>query len=413
MKTPLPFLKELIAEVCSMPRPVYVLVVGQFLNRFGAFVYPFLALYLKEKSFDFAQIAGVMAAMGVGNFVGPFAGGYLADAIGRRNTIVLSLTASATLLIGMYYAEHYGVLLLIGTVYGFSTFLFGPPSSALLTDLVPEEKRIMAFALFRLAINAGFAAGPAVAGILYVKSPMLIFFGDAFTTYLFAILAFCFLPHGLRTIEGNVTSPKVVLKSWMEAAVDVHRNIRFRRFLTAVLLMGIAFAQIFILLSILATDRGLTPEKYGLIMGWNGLLIIFVEMPASKWLKEKSPRLVLSIGYSLIGVGCAMFAVVEGFWGFFAAMSVFTIGEIIAIPLGMAYSSNLAPAKLRGRYFGFRGMTWAMSNLIASGGVWFYGQIGPMWWAMVGGVAVMGAAVIAMRIPVEVEREEGCAPSRL
>lgn len=399
MKTPILFFKELVAEVGSLPKPVYVLVVGQFLNRFGAFVYPFLALYLREKSYDFGQIAGVMAAMGVGNFFGPMAGGYLADAIGRRNTIVLSLISSATLLVGLYYAENYVVLLIVGTAYGFAAFLFGPPSSALLTDLVPEEKRIMAFAFFRLAVNTGFAAGPAVAGILYVKSPMLIFFGDALTTYLFAILAFFFLPHGLRTIEGNASSPRVVLKSWIDAAVDVHRNVRFRRFLTAVLLMGIAFAQIFLLLSVLATDRGLTPERYGLIMGWNGLLIIIVEMPASKWLKDKSPRVVLSVGYSLIGAGCALFAVVDSFWGFFTAMTVFTVGEIIAIPLGMAYSSSLAPEKLRGRYFGFRGMTWAMSNLIASGGVWFYGQVGPLWWAMVGGVAVLGAAVIAMRIP--------------
>lgn len=403
MNTPLLFMKELFVEVCSMPRPVYVLVLGQFLNRFGAFVYPFLALYLKDKSYDFGQIALVMAAMGVGNFVGPMAGGYLADAIGRRNTIVLSLASSATLLICMYFMDNYAGLLAVGAVYGFATFIFGPPSSALLTDLVPEEKRVMAFALFRLAINAGFAAGPAVAGLLYVKSPMLIFLGDAFTTYLFAILAFFFLPHGLRTIEGNVSSPKIVLRSWIEALADVHRNIRFRRFLTAVLLMGIAFAQIFLLLSILATDRGLSPELYGLIMGWNGLLIIFVEMPASKWLKDKDPRWVLSIGYGLIGIGCGMFAFVDTFWGFFVAMSVFTIGEIVAIPFGMAYSSGLAPDRLRGRYFGFRGMAWAMSNLIASAGVWFYGQIGPTWWAMVGVMAVAGAVVIAIRIPDELE----------
>lgn len=397
MKTPIPFLKELISEMCSMPRPVYVLVVGQFLNRFGAFVYPFLALYLKEKSFDFGQIAGVMAAMGLGNFFGPIAGGYLADAIGRRNTIVLSLVSSATLLIAMYFVEHYGLLIGVGVFYGFATFIFGPPASALLTDLVPQEKRVMAFALFRLAINGGFAAGPAVAGILYVQSPALIFFGDAFTTYAFAILAFLFLPHGLRTIEGNVSSPRVVLKSWIEAACDVYRNIRFRRFLLAILLMGVSFAQIFVLLSVLATDRGLSPQRYGLIMGWNGLLILLIEMPVSKWLKDKNHRVVLSVGYVLIGLGCGLFAFVDSFGGFLLAMSIFTIGEIVAIPLGMAYSSNLAPTKLRGRYFGFRGMTWAMSNLIASGGVWCYGQVGAGWWMIAGAFGLAGALVISRR----------------
>ncbi len=56
----------------------------------------------------------------------------------------------------------------MAAVFGFSNFIFGPPANALVADLVPEEKRITAYAMLRLAINAGFAAGPMVAGVLFV-----------------------------------------------------------------------------------------------------------------------------------------------------------------------------------------------------------------------------------------------------
>ncbi|MEC7906474.1 MAG: MFS transporter, partial [Verrucomicrobiota bacterium] len=71
-------------------------------------------------------------------------------------------------------------------VFRFSNFIFGPPANALITDFVPEEKRITAYAMLRLAINTGFAAGPMVAGILFVYSPFWVFTGDALTTLMFA-----------------------------------------------------------------------------------------------------------------------------------------------------------------------------------------------------------------------------------
>ena len=66
--------------------------------------------------------------------------------------------------------------------------------------------------------------------------------------------------------------------------------------------------------------------------------------------------------YSLIGLGCIVFGLSSDIVSFFLGMAVFTLGEIIALPIGMAYSSNLAPESMRGRYFGFRGMTWALSG---------------------------------------------------
>jgi len=221
------FATRLITDIRSLPPAVHVLVGGQFINRFGSFVMPFLALYLSSQGVSMGRVALVLGAMSVGGLFGPIVSGYLADAIGRRNTIVVSLVSGAITMLALYFCQTMPPLLAMAALHGFCAQLYGPAASALLTDLVTKEQRVIAFALMRLAINAGFAAGPAVAGLLFVRAPFLIFVGDAFTTLVFAVFAMLWLPHGLRTVEGRVTSGAVIWQSWREALGDMGRNRPF------------------------------------------------------------------------------------------------------------------------------------------------------------------------------------------
>ncbi|MDQ2716129.1 MAG: MFS transporter [Chloroflexota bacterium] len=72
--------------------------------------------------------------------------------------------------------------------------MYRPAVSALLADLVPPERRVTAFALYRLAVNIGFAAGPTVAGLLATHSFFLLFLGDALTSLFFGVLTLLALP---------------------------------------------------------------------------------------------------------------------------------------------------------------------------------------------------------------------------
>lgn len=388
------YFHSLCRDLREMPRPVWFLLAGQFVNRFGSFVFPFLTLFLTGRGLEPVNVALVLAAMGAGHFCGPIASGYLCDAIGRRNTIVVSLFGSSGTMLLLYFVHDPLLLTIVAAGHGFLSFLFGPATAALLTDLVPEEKRVTAFALIRLAINAGFAAGPAVAGLLYLRAPILIFLGDACTTMVFGFIAWRWLPHGLRTITGRATSARVAWRAWIEALTDMRRNGPYLQFLGVVLLIGIAFTQVFNVLVLTASAHGLEPSVYGLVMATNGLLIVFIELPLTRWFQRFNPRHVLAGGYALIGIGCMLFGQAETAPGFFLAMTVFTLGEICALPIGMAYSSGLAPAEFRGRYFGMRGMAWGCAGLFGSLGVWGYAHLGAYWWAFIGLLAVGAAAGI-------------------
>jgi MFS family permease len=391
------FGKTLWADLRALPRSVQVLVGGQFINRFGNFVLPFLALYLSDLGISMGKVALVLGAMSVGGLFGPVTSGYLADAVGRRNTIVLSLITGALSMVALYFCQTVPQFMVVAAVHGFCAMLYGPAANALLTDLVTPEQRIIAFAYMRLAINAGFAAGPAVAGLLFSRAPIMIFIGDAATTLIFAGFALAWLPHGLRTVAGRAASLNVIWQSWGAALRDMARNRDYLQYLGGMLLMATAFAQVFNVLALTTADCGLTPAQYGVVMGFNGGLIMVFELPLNQWARRYELKRVLVAGFAIVGLGTAAFGVMHTQGGFLAAMALFTLGEMLSLPTGMSYASLLAPETFRGRYFGIRGMVWALAGMMGSSGVWFYGRIGGTWWLIAGGIGMLGGALMLFR----------------
>src|SRR5256886_11588174 len=139
-----------------------------------------------------------VGAYGVGTLLASGLGGHLADTIGRRKTIVLSMFSAAITMLLLSQARSLPAIILLTAFAGLAGELYRPASSALLADLVPAGQRITAFSAYRMAFNAGWAFGPAVAGLLAKKSFFWLFAGDAATSILFGLVAFFVLPSGLR-----------------------------------------------------------------------------------------------------------------------------------------------------------------------------------------------------------------------
>src|SRR5436189_1604241 len=97
--------QSMIADLRVLPRAFWVLFAGTFINRFGTFVWPFLTIYLTRQGYSLRDAAWTISSVGAGALFGSLAGGWLADHIGRRNTIVIgSLSAAACMM--LLYASH-------------------------------------------------------------------------------------------------------------------------------------------------------------------------------------------------------------------------------------------------------------------------------------------------------------------
>src|SRR5579864_4768553 len=124
-------------NLTALPRGVWILFFGTFLNKFGTFVVPFLAIYMTRLGYSTAQAGLPIAAYGIGTLAACLLGGSLADRLGRRKTIVLSMFSAAAAMLCLSQARGLPLIILFSAIAGLTGELYRPASSALLADLVP------------------------------------------------------------------------------------------------------------------------------------------------------------------------------------------------------------------------------------------------------------------------------------
>jgi predicted MFS family arabinose efflux permease len=378
---------HLFADLKKLPAPYWVLFAGTLINRFGTFVFPFLALYLTRVGFTPAQAGVAIAMFGSGALCGGLFGGWLADRIGRRNTITAAAFAAAGAMAALSQAHAYPAILVTIFVTGFTNAAYGPASSALLADVVPAGLRLRAYAGIRLAINAGFAFGAAVGGFLADHSFFWLFAGDALTTACYGLLALMLLPHGRRTHADQAT--------WCEALGVLRKDRRTQALMLATFAIAIVFHQMSTTYALQGRDAGLTMKAIGALLSWNGLLIVCLELALTSLTRRFAPRRVMALGYLLIGGGMALNGLGSSWAILFVAMTVFTFGEMISIPVSSTYVATLAPPDMRGRYMGLIGISWSAASMLGpSLGMQLFAWHPTVLWLACGGLGLFAAVIL-------------------
>jgi MFS family permease len=379
-----------LAALRSFPGPVWILFAGTFLNKFGTFVIPFLALYLTRQGYSTPQAGVAISCYGVGQLLAAVWGGHLADTIGRRKTIVISMFSVGAAMLLLSQARSFPAICALTLLAGLTGELYRPAGSAMLTDLVPHGLRVTAFAAYRMAFNAGWAFGPATAGFLASYSFFWLFVGDSATSVLYGLVAWSCLPRG--------TLPARAGTSWVDSFRAVRRDPALRRALLSSLAIGPVFLQMASTYGLHITDLGFSDKTYGLLLSLNGVLIVCCELPVTEITRRHPTRLVIALGYLLVGGGFALNGLARTIPELVTAMVVFTLGEMIALPVFAAHLADLAPADLRGRYMGAWALTGAVSLILGpSLGMSLY-RFHPsaLWWAG-GSLGVLAAVAIGWR----------------
>jgi MFS family permease len=341
----------------TLPRPVWILCAGSFVNRFGSFVAVFLVLYLRDEGYSIAASGLVVSFYGIGNVAAAAVGGWIADRLGRRNAIALSMFGSAATLLLLSQAHSLAPIIVLTTLAGLTGEMYRPATAALLTDLTPAGERIPAFALNRLAINAGFAAGPATAGLLAEESFFLLFLGDALTSIAFGVIALVALPEGVRVRRGEERRG--------EGLRTIARDTAFVFFLISSVLGAFVYFQSQTTLPLHVKASGLSESDYGLLISLNGLAIILLELPLVAITRRYAYRPVLALGSILVGLGFALTALANDLPELALTVLIWTLGEIVYAPVASAYVADIAPEHLRGRYQGAWGLTWGLAFVFA------------------------------------------------
>jgi MFS family permease len=366
-----------------MPRSAWVLFAGTFVNRLGTFVLPFITLYLTTNGFSAPQAGLAIGAYGFGGLIAQVGGGLLADRIGRRNAIALSMFSSGALTLALWQAESLALIVLLMFAIGVMAELHRPAAGALIADLLPSEQRVTAFTLFRLAINVGWASGLALGGLLAERSFDLVFVGDAATSIAFGLISLAALPHGTRTRRHEETHLAT-------ARASILADRGFLLFLAAVLITGAVYSQNVSTMPLHIREAGYSPSTYGLLQSLNGVIVVLFELPVISWTQRHDRFRVVALGELLIGLAFATLLFADTVPLLVGMIVVWTVGEMIESPVASAIVADRAPAHARGRYqsaFGSMfGIAWIVGPVL---GTYAYSVNAALPWI---GCGVLGVA---------------------
>jgi MFS family permease len=304
--------------------------------------------------------------------------------------------SAAVAMLSLSQARSLPLIVLFSGLAGLTGELYRPASSALLADLVPAGQRVTAFAAYRMALNAGFAFGPATAGLLAKHSFLWLFVGDAATSVLYGLVAWFALPTGLRGTRADNS----LRETWNVLRTDQ----RFRQMLCAALAVGLVFVQVFSTMSLEITRNGFAPSIYGLVISLNGALVVLCELPLTTLTKRYPARQMMALGYLLIGAGFASNALTRTLPLLVLTVVLFTLGEMVAMPVSGAYVADLAPAHQRGLYMGTYGLVWSVAFICGPSLGMLLFSVSPLaLWGACGLLGVLAAGIILAepnRLPV-------------
>lgn len=348
---------SLWTDLKALPGTYWVLFCGTLINRFGHFVMPFLALYLKREGLPVWVTALALGAYGAGGLVSGIIGGYLADRLGRKPTILISCAGGAAAMLLLSQTGNPWTIIAVTCSVGMFSSMYFPAASALLADLVPEHLRVRAFGCQRLGVNLGFALGMAVAGMMATKSFFALFVVDALTTSALGVIILFGVPEVRKTKKQNA--------SWGPALREMRKKPAYLRAITASFLIAIVFWQLSSTWCLQVTERaGFDVSLYGALMALNGLMIVFMELPLTSWTRRYSPTLVMTVGYATVGLAIGLNLIGSSMTLLVIMMIAFTVGEMISLPIAHSYIAGLAPEDMRGRFMGVLGVAWNAATMI-------------------------------------------------
>ncbi|MCA9603533.1 MAG: MFS transporter [Myxococcales bacterium] len=345
-------------EVARFPRAYWVLWTGMLVNRAGAFVLPFLMLYFTEARGLSEDRAGlVWSLFGAGSIVATMIGGQLADRWGRRPTMIVSLVGMAGALGALAAAEGLALIALATFGLGLLGELYRPAVSATVADLVPPANRGRAYGHLYWAHNLGFAIAPVVgAALVGTVGYQGLFAGDALTALVCAAVIVFAVPES-RPVEASAAGGSPIFRATALA------DGVFVVFLGSAFLTGLLMVQLGTVLPLLFESSGVDAVGYGRIIALNGAIVVVVQPLLAghvvAW--PRTPTLVL--GTLLFTAGFVLHGFVSSVPGHIVGVAIWSVGEVIVIPLSATVVADLASLSHRGRYQGAYAMAWGFALL--------------------------------------------------
>jgi MFS family permease len=347
------------------PPQFWLMASGLLLSSAGtSMIWPFLMIYASEKlSLSLSTVSTLITINAGTGILTSFIAGSVADKLGRKPVMVLSLVINGLGYLFMSQANTYLQFAVLQFVLGASNPLYQVGADAMLADMIPAEKRTSAYAIIRMVNNAGIAIGPAAGGFLAAISYSYAFLGAAIGMLTYAFLLLFRARETLTRVAPAATKPA------LGDLGGYRRVFRDRSYVIFALLVGIGLTAPSMLWSLLAVytkqNFHMSESLYGWLPTTNALMCVFVQLFVTRVTRRYKPLPVAAAGMLTYALGVGSVALMHDFWGFWVSMVVMTFGELILIPTVSKYIADQAPIDMRGRYMSFYWFAWGLARATA------------------------------------------------
>ena len=157
-----------------------------------------------------------MTSFGIGSLVGSWLGGYLTEKIGYYKTMYASLIFTGIMFFAVQFLTSFASFCIGIFLVMLIADTFRPAMFVAVSAYSKPENKTRSISLIRLAINLGFAGGPAIGGIIIATSGYAsLFWIDAITCIAAGILLLKVLNPKKARIQDEVTNanPNQLIKT--------------------------------------------------------------------------------------------------------------------------------------------------------------------------------------------------------
>jgi MFS family permease len=378
----------------GLPADLWILALVSLVNRAGSMVLPFLSLYLiSVRGFTAIEAGQILSLYGVGSILGSLVGGWLSDRLGPRRAQQVSLSLSGVGFLVLGHLESRAAISFGILVTSTIVDSFRPASMSLIAERAPEKLRMRAFALLRLALNLGIGIAPAVGGLLALYSYQLLFAVDALTCWAAAALL------SLPLLARGTPKAGTYTERQLAAPLSPLRDRPFLGLLLAVVVLAASLFQFFSTFPLhLRETIGLRENAIGLIFALNPLLIVLFEMVLIRAVEKVDNFRLVALGSFLLCVGFGLLPLGKSVAFICFTVVIWTVGEMLCLPVINSIVAERAPASSRGRYMGAYTMAFSLGLVFApSLGMYLWEAYGwqTVWFAIgLAGIPLAGGVLL-------------------
>jgi len=372
----------------SLSKTVWLILIGTaFLRTITFMCMPFLTIYLSQNTNLSSFYIGVILGLGwILGIFGGFWGSTLSDIVGRKKVAFITLFIWSIVFLSFGLTVNIFLFIVLNILNGLCRSIFEPISQAILSDHTLPENKLTVFGYRYVAANIGAALGPLIGVLLSTKTMSISFYVASIVVLIYGFLILYIIGEKREIKRDNKVSIKMAFNA-------LYKDVSLRHFIVAGTLIAIGVAQLDTLPLLLKQNHINNLTLYPVLLTVNALTVILLQNLISKISKTMLPLKNLAIGTSLfvvglIGLGMSMNEIM-----LITFMFIFTVGEILILPLGSLLIDMIAPEHLRGAYFGannFRTFGNAIGPMINGWLLVIFG--GPLTFIIIG-LIVLGSII--------------------